>query len=204
MEFSIQEIRTWCLRADTHGSTHLSELCLSRRCEGALQGHTSWRQQCLHRSRAACEVYSVCFETIRDGWWLLRRRAARARCKQRTLSWVKHGEGAEPSQPRGAQPTPALCRLQVGTRQPGDGRAAAEAGGVSQPAGQLPGGRGAAAAMADGEGADDECAGTPLHRPQHAERTEAAGPGELVLPHGLGVKKEVLLVVHRVEDGTPS
>lgn len=67
----------------------------------------------------------------------------------------------------------------MGASQPGNGRAAAEAGGVGEPAGQLPGCRGAAAALADGEGAHDERAGTPLHRPEHAECTEAAGPGEL-------------------------
>lgn len=79
----------------------------------------------------------------------------------------------------------------MGEGQPGHGGAAAEAGGVGDPAGHVPGGRGPAAALAHGEGADDERAGPPLHRPQHAERSEAAGPGErgLCLRGGLRVEE---------------
>lgn len=100
-------------------------------------------------------------------------------------------------------------RLQVGKSQPGDSRAAAEAGGVGEPAGQLPGCRSPAAPLAHGEGADDERAGTPLHRPEHAERTEAAGPGELgaayASPRWGRVKEgRVSHPVCEVEDHTPS
>lgn len=44
-------------------------------------------------------------------------------------------------------------------------------------AGQLRLGGQSAGPVAEGEGADDERAGTAEHRPQHAEHTEAASSG---------------------------
>lgn len=71
-----------------------------------------------------------------------------------------------------------LYRFPMGNGHWGDNGSAKAAGGIRKSSGLLPGCRIPAPALANGERADDGGAGAPVYWPQHAECTEAAGPGE--------------------------